>query len=337
MKRVFLCFIVLALLRLPAFASCIEVQPTIISRSNAQDRVWVGTFQLVWNDFIDKYIRIPIKFREGTPLIVHELNQKLFTTSSLSEKNYYKYLGHITNNTKKNINKSIKKKFNEKSDILDNLDLTPGSDRFLIYAMLKKDFEFINEFDKLGEFPFGKNKTSEYFGVTKNTDDIVKKGVKVLFYNNPNDFAVLLNTKDKDEVYLYKNGSNKDFLSLYKDLRLKTSGFKGEKILGADDELKIPNIKLDVTKTFDELTNKRIMSTNIMISEAIETIKFNMDNKGVKLKSEAAMTFVTTALNPNKANPRLFYLDDTFVIFLKEKDKKSPYFALRVNDISKFQ
>ena len=29
--------------------------------------------------------------------------------------------------------------------------------------------------------------------------------------------------------------------------------------------------------------------------------------------------------------------DDTFVVFLKEKKAKSPYFALRVNDITKFQ
>ena len=63
-----------------------------------------------------------------------------------------------------------------------------------------------------------------------------------------------------------------------------------------------------------------------------------MNNKGVKLKSVAAMTVMTTALRPDEdITPRLFYLDNTFVIFLKEKEKRSPYFALRVNDITKFQ
>jgi len=42
-------------------------------------------------------------------------------------------------------------------------------------------------------------------------------------------------------------------------------------------------------------------------------------------------------LPPEEIVPRLFYFDDTFVIFLKEKEKKRPYFALRVNDITKFQ
>ena len=78
------------------------------------------------------------------------------------------------------------------------------------------------------------------------------------------------------------------------------------------------------------------MGTNLVIDQAIETVKFDMNYKGVELKSEAAMTVMTTALLPEEET-RFFNFDNTFVIFLKEKGKKSPYFALRVNDISKFQ
>ena len=81
---------------------------------------------------------------------------------------------------------------------------------------------------------------------------------------------------------------------------------------------------------------KRIMGTNLVINQAMETIKFDMNNKGVKVKSEAAMTVMTTALAPEE-EARMFAFDDTFVIFLKEKGKNSPYLALRVNDIEKFQ
>ena len=35
--------------------------------------------------------------------------------------------------------------------------------------------------------------------------------------------------------------------------------------------------------------------------------------------------------------PRKFYVDDTFAIFLKEHRKDVPYFAGRIEDISKFQ
>lgn len=320
------------------FASGIEIQPTMFSRSNAQDRVWVGTFQLVWNDFMDKIIHNPVRFREGNPTLVNELNKQSFTVDDISENSYYKYTGKVKNNTKRQISKAIRKKFKESSDILDKLDLNPRSDMFLIYAMLKKDFEFINAFDKLGRSAFGDDKMAEYFGIAKNSDPNLGKGIEILFYNDSSDYAVKLITRNNDEVYLYKNASNKPFNFIYSDMEKKALAFCGNKNFKKVDELKIPNINLFEEKAFEELANRRIMGTNMVISQAIETIKFDMNNKGVKLKSEAAMTVMTTSLlPPEELVPRLFYFDDTFVIFLKEKNKNKPYFALRVNDISKYQ
>ena len=321
-----------------SYASEIEIQPTMYSRSNAQDRVWVGTFQLVWNEFMDKIIFNPIRFREGTPTIVHELNRQSFTENDLSEKSYYTYVGKVTKNTKRNISKAIKKKFKETSDLLDKFTFEPRNDKYFIYAMLKKDFEFINEFNKLGKSIFGEDDTAEYFGIDKKSDNNLCKGVKVLFYNSHKDFAVTLKTKDNEEVYLYKNNANKSFNYLYADMLKKEKAFKGETDFRDIDELKIPNIKFYVEKTFEELSGKRIMGTNLVIDKAMETVKFNMNNKGAELKSEAAMSIMTCSLpDPNKVVPRMFFFDDTFVIFLKEKKAKKPYFALRINDITKFQ
>ena len=55
---------------LQVFASDIDVLATINSRSTSPDRVWVGTFQLAWNDLIDKVVHTIIRFREGNPTIV---------------------------------------------------------------------------------------------------------------------------------------------------------------------------------------------------------------------------------------------------------------------------
>ena len=337
MKKIF--SILLSLLitaQLSVSAAGIEILPTMQSRSSAQDRVWVGTFQLVWNDFINKIVFNPVRFREGTPAMVVDLNKQDFTTEDISDASYYKYTGKVNSKTKKTITKAIKKKFKETSDILDDLDLTPRNDKYIIYAMLKKDFEFINAFDKLGKSLFGEDQTAEYFGIDAKTNKFLGKGVNVLFYNSPEDFAVMLATKSNDEVYIYKNSSNKPFNYLYEDMQKKTLAYTGDKVFGKRDELKIPNIKFFEEKSFDEIIGKRVMGTYLIIDQAIETVKFNMNYKGVELKSEAAMTIMTTALMPQE-EPRLFYFDDTFVVFLKEHKKTKPYFALRVNDISKFQ
>ena len=323
---------------LQIFASNIEVLPTMYSRTNAQDRIWVATFQLVWNDFMDKVVFNPVRFREGTPTSVNELNKKSFKADDISEKNYYKYVGKVRKNTTRQISKALRKKFKESSDLLDKLDLTPRSDMYLVYAMLKKDFEFVREFDKLGRSIFGEEDIVDFFGIDSNSEKILRQGVEILFYNGNNDYAVKLITNDVDEVILYKNSSNKPFNFIYLDLLKKQNAYKGKKNLSNVDELKIPNIKLNEEKVFEELTNKRIMGTNIVINQAMESIKFDMNNKGVKIKSEGALVAeVTSLLPPEEIRPRLFYFDDTFVLFIKEKNKKQPYFALRVNDIKKFQ
>ena len=200
MKKLFLSVLTALLLFSPAFAANIEVLPTMQSKTNVQDRVWVGTFQIVWNDFMDKIAFTKIKFPTGTPVIVNELNKQDFTVDELSEKCYYKYAGIIKKNTKKLITKAIKKKFNETSDILDQLDLTPGKDRFLVYAMLKKDFQFAAPFDKLGKSKF-RDTEAEYFGIKSSSPKELDDTVEVLFYNNPSDFAVKLDTAGNDEVY----------------------------------------------------------------------------------------------------------------------------------------
>lgn len=329
---------IIMLATIPTFASGIEIQATMHSKSNAQDRLWVGSFQLVWNDFINKIVHNPVRFREGTPILINELNKQSFTSDDISEKNYYKYTGKVKKNTKKIISKNIRKKFHESSDLLDKIDLTPRNDMFFIYAMLNKNFEFVNAFDKLGHSTFGLNSVVDYFGIGEKSDNRLGEGVEVLFYNDSSDYAVKLITTSGDEVYLYKNSSNKPFYYIYNDMNKKQKAFEGTTLFKKNDELKIPNISLFEEKIYEELTNRRIMGTNMVINQAMQTIKFNMNNKGVKLKSEAGLSAeVTSLLPPEELIPRYFYFDDTFVIFLKEKEKQKPYFALRVNNIEKFQ
>lgn len=318
------------------YAANIEVLPTMQSKTNVQDRVWVGTFQIVWNDLMNKFVYGPVKFMEGNPNTVEELNQQKFTTDDISDKSYYKYSGKIAKDTKKTIEKAIKKKFNEKSDILDSIDWTPSPRRFIIYAMLKKDFEFIRPFDKLGTFAF-KDKKAEFFGIKKHSDKELRDGVRVLFYNSPKDYAVVLKTNSGEDVYVYKTANTKPFNYIYSDMLKKQTIYKGNTKFGEKDELRVPNIKFFEEKQFKELENKRIKGTEYKIDQAIETVKFEMNNQGVKLKSEAAITMKATAIMPREETPRYFYFDDTFVVFLKEQNKSKPYFALRVYDISKFQ
>lgn len=335
MKKILALFVVLISIMSSSIAANIEVQPTMASKTVAQDRVWVGSFQLVWNDFINRILFNPVRFSDGSPEIVHELNKQEFTSEDISDKDYYKTICRVTKNTKKQIARAIRRKFGETSDLLSSLDLTPSNDKVLIYAMLKKEFEFKKAFEKLGTSNFGKKQKAEYFGIDKKSDDYTDAGIKVLFYNNPTDFALEIATKGNDVLYIYKNSSNKPFNYIYEEIGKKSKMYRGDRNFTVDDRLKIPNLKIFEEKEFTEISGHRIKGTNMIIDKAIETVAFDMNNKGGKLKSEAAMTIAKISLEHNEK--RCFYVNDTFVIFLKENNKKNPYFALRVNDISKFQ
>lgn len=339
MKKLLVLFCILLIAGGCAMAKAdknLEVLPLLSSKSEQANRVWVGTFQLVWNDLMDGIVKGPVKFEGYKSPLVKQLNKQKFKADQLSENSYYKTYGETSPELKAQIEAAIKEKFNETSDILDSFDWTPAPGKYFIYAMLKKDFKFLTTFDKLKPARFAHSfKKVDYFGIDENSDKVLDNMINVLFYNSKDDFAVAIRTDGNDVVYLYRTDDDKTFDKLYSDMFMKKVYYDGPSKFNEEDELKVPNISLYREKSFDELCNHKIKGTDLIISQALETIDFKMDNEGVKLKSEAGMAVALSAMvPPQKLEPRKFYFDDTFVLFLQEADKMKPYFALRVNDIS---
>lgn len=293
---------------------------------SVKDSVWCVTFQLVWNDLMDKYAGgKPVQLAGGNPPIADELNKKLYTADVLSPDSYYKTQGKISPKLKKQIEKAIYKQFKETSDVLGMINWNV-KDGYLFYAMLKKDFTFRNPFNILESAPFaGSAENVKYFGVNKDTDRKIKNNVEVLYYNG-DEYAVKLLTNENEEVILLKSDKTGDFTELY-DYVTKIS--KPEK-LGHSDTLRVPNLNIDKTISYDELCEKRVLGTNMKITKALQTIKFKMDNKGGSLKSEAVIGMMRMSLMPEEK--REFNFDSPFVIFLKENGKDKPYFAAKVEN-----
>ncbi len=201
-----------------ANAETIEVLPTMQTQSTAPNRIWVGKFQVVWNEAIDNVVHKPIKFADYDSIIAKQLNKKEFKKTNISENAYYTKTGIVSPDLKSEIEKGIKAKFNETSDILDMFDFSYQPDKIFIYAMLKKDFKFLEAFDKLSDSMFGKN---FYFGINEDSKHKLYKNVNVLFYNSREDFAVKLFTKGKDEVILYRTNDDTTFDKYFADLNKK--------------------------------------------------------------------------------------------------------------------
>lgn len=311
----------------------IEVLPTMNTQSTAQNRIWVGTFQLVWNELTDKIVKAPVKFLDFDSQMANNLNQKQFKKSNLNEKSYYVKSGIVSPALKAEIEKNIKSKFHETSDILKMFDFTYNPEKIFVYAMLKKDFRFTNAFDKLATGNFGNSQEKvKYFGINDNSNPKLYKNVNVLFYNDDNNFAVKLYTKGKDEVLLYRTNDDKTFDKYYAELNDKTAKYSGDKNFVKNDTLTIPDIKLYQETSFNELEGHQIVGTNMQIDKTIETVDFRMNNKGVKLKSEAAIMLRCMSLAPREG--RDFTFNNNFVLFLIEKNQNTPYYAMKVSDVA---
>lgn len=315
----------------------VEVVPTLSDKVSA-DTSWCPTFQLIWNDFKNDIVKEDIKFDEKSD-ILDNLNKEDFTTKDISDNYYYKIYGRKNLELKNKIETAIKEKFNQTSDILDQFDWSSDAldsgedviDRYFLYSMLYREFEFNKKFDTFND-KFKEIENIKYFGIIKDNNEI-RDQIKVYYYNDENDFAIKLITKNNDEVIVIKNPKGETFEEIYNNIKGKeTTDFN------SDDNFMMPKIDFNVLREYNELENRKIETIDgiYTIEKAIQSIKFSLDEKGGKVKSEAGMDvkFETTASDKKIRN---FYVDDTFALLLKESNKEKPYFALRVDDISKFQ
>ena len=305
------------------------------------NNIWVGSFQLAWNEFLDTRLKgKELKFENYESNLANELNKRSFTKEMISEESYYIKVAETEPKLKDEIEAELKNKFNYKSTVLDSLDFTKidGSKCYTLYSMLYKNFEFIKPFDKLSGIKF-KDSEEWYksFGIENSSSEELNSNVEVLYYTKisdtnlkSNDFAVKLKTKGEDEVIICRTDSSDSFEDIYEEINTKANNYTGNRDFGEDDELKIPYINVDTVINYDELCGKFIEGTNgLYLKNAMQNVRFSLNEKGGNLTSEASIQDMYLSVG---MDTRFFYLNDNFITFLKEKDSSNPYFALRITN-----
>ncbi len=314
----------------------INVVPTMEEKITG-NTLWCGTFQLVWNDLKNNIVKQDIKFSPQMD-IINNLNNSKFSEEMLSEDDFYKNYGIMSQELKNQIEKDLKNKFGRNTEFLNNFNWNNDNNeiRYFLYSILVKELEFSSPFDDLGTDKFGGNddSTVSFFGLRSNSNEEARKQVKVLYYNNEKDKAISISTTTNDEILICQTNALQTFSQVYQKIIKESETYKDETDLKNTETLKLPEINVKAERDYEELENKEFETVDgekIKIDKALQTIEFNLNKQGAKIESEAGMAVSTNGIQENKN--RDFSFDDNFIIFVKEKDKELPYFAINIEDI----
>lgn len=298
-----------------------------------QNLVFCATFQLAWNELKDGIIREDIRLKDGPPVVAY-LNKGLSTKSDLHKSDYVALADYAGKGVLDKINTQLRKKFGKDAPVVEE-NLQPED--ILAYAFLMKNLRFKTPFEKIEPPLHFKKQKVLAFGINnfsakdKNHTKIAKQ-TPILFYSGPNNFAVCLKAKSStDEIILAKIEPEDTLLETIGSLEKRISAESFIPKWSKGDRLVIPVIEFDVRHSYSDLLKKFLLNKGFekhFIEKAVQHIKFNLNEKGAILESDAKILLA----KKNGHTPKRMVFDKDFLLYIRKKGAKHPYLALWVAD-----
>lgn len=301
--------------------------------------LWCGTFQLAWNE-VCRLIGEDVHFVEDPPMVA-VLNKKAFTRDDLDAESYVAVAGFVRDGIRARIQAELQRKFKGRASprLLPDMGSSPRWQDITAYAYLFKHLEFATPFEKLDEPLYFQDTRVPAFGMGSEYKPVHKQmcsQVIILDYRSPDDFIIELKTKAVlDRLILAKITPG---ATLAETIAHVTSRCEetAPTMARDGDILKVPKLNFDLSRSYHEILRRRLVAKNpdvakdLRLLRADQYIRFQMDEKGVVLESEAVMMFACAAAPAPPPSRHIMIFDKPFLIMLKRERGKSPYFALWV-------
>lgn len=303
--------------------------------THRKNLVYCATFQVAWNQLQDRIIKAPLRLA-GRPRDAEILNRQQVTADILPAAGFLAKAGQITEEFLDRLNYELKAKFDPNAPSEVKEVVLPGA--FLSYAYLYKAIVFPHEFEALEKpIAFG-NATDDFtpvegFGINEchrnSVHQNLRQQVTVGDYRNNDDFILTLTGSDPDDILvLAKVKPESTLLSTIQSVEARINkAVKTTIQLQEDETLQIPKIALDLDISYPQFEGAQILNEGCkgsMIAKARQLVRFNLDQKGAVVKSEARIIIIRGALTP----VRNFIFDKPFLVYMKKKTSPLPYLAL---------
>jgi hypothetical protein len=304
----------------------------------SKSAVWCASLQIAWNRIRTDITKGPVQVG-GAEDLAGRLNRAEQSEADLVPGSYYVAAGLIKDGIADIIRKDMAAQFPgvPAPDLRDLQDLpVPVLAAFAyLRASVRYESEFFDNPEGL-KFtdPAGKESRVRAFGIRESEKHMAagyRSQVKVLFRQG-REFALDLSENSQpNQVVVAKvpwQGTLAETLAYVQGKAAVSPPGR----LGTQSVLLVPNVDFRVEHHFRELEGHGIKNPPLKgweIVRALQWIQFRLDRKGADLESGMDMRAVGDG---HDDDPNYFEFDRPFLIYLKKRDAKHPFFVLWVDN-----
>jgi hypothetical protein len=157
--------------------------------------------------------------------------------------------------------------------------------------------------------------------------------VLIYDYKSPDDFIIELKSKSTDDQLILAKVDPGATLGATTRTVLQRMKLAPPEYTDAGDALAVPKLNFDLRKDFQELEGLTLkpgpsakIHHELMLSKVQQLVRFQLNEKGAVLKSEATVVAIATVM---MTRHRLIF-DRPFLLLLKQKNAPLPYLELWV-------
>jgi hypothetical protein len=310
----------------------------------ATNVIWCGTLPLCWNEAI-KLVGEKLHFTTASP-VVDFLNQEDFTAADLDPSSYVAIADFEKNYVEDEIRAALEKTFGGAAspELIPPAPVHPGPDDFVAYSYLFKNLAFTHVFSDQVSLDFP-DKPVECFGFDSTYRmKEARSQVTICDYQSDDDFVISIATKSpQDELILAKVQPRATLTETISNvLQREEHGSPAD--LTNRDSLAVPKLNFDLRRDFPELEGlvlKPSASAKVkgplVISNAEQLVRFQLNEKGAILKSEAVMDIVGATASGFEPPSHQLIFNAPFLLMLRQKGAPQPYLALWIGNMTLLQ
>ncbi len=325
------------------------IVPTLDSPiPDGKSAIWCASFQLAWNRMRDDVTKGPIQLANAQPM-ADRLNRGDQTEDDIDPANLYAAAGLAKDGIIDRIRGEMAAKFpNAPSP---HLDSPAGGAVAYSYlqASAKFDIPYFDNDEPFGFTDSSGNKTVvRSFGIREKDDyafEQLRGQAKILYRSDDDDrhgtqvseFIIdPCQTSRPYQLVLARVNRKDSFAATLADVETKIakSPPKYHSTLNIIDTLLVPNMAWQISHHFTELEGRDQLLLNpglrgLYLDTAMQTIRFRLDRSGAELSSESKTYYKPTAT--------YFDFNRPFLIMMKKRDGKHPFFVMWVDNAELLQ